>query len=473
MKSPLVEALRQASGKSSTAEESATDDKGVSAGHAPDVAVEPDVPEPDVPESDDLELMDTVAVSTTDSNATLPIDGDGILPIDTKEILPIDGDGILPIDGGGILPIDGAAETTGDVAVAANEEADAEFYETTSMRLRDDDATAAVVIDAEDGAPVPLPPVSTNRHSHMPRLGLYSPLICLALAAASTGGYFAYQKMGGWYHNSDLENLSSQFGTAAEKDFADNARTDPVDNHFKLIVGPQRPPQRDGKTQAVPENVPEIQQRSSQAQPKAARVAGFEDEAFDELNDAYDAFERGDYIAAEAGYRRALVLAPQHPNALQGLAAILIRSGRHDEALLHYEMLLSVDPGNSAAAVALLAGDGAAATVTGESEIKHLIQRHPGSAHLRFALGTHFAKEKRWADARHAFDQALRLDPGNADFLFNLAVSLEHLGQYLDARYYYESALDAASATSTLNNDVVVARIEQLELQAKSERPVQ
>ena len=43
-------------------------------------------------------------------------------------------------------------------------------------------------------------------------------------------------------------------------------------------------------------------------------------------------------------------------------------------------------------------------------------------------------------------------------------MSLEHLGQYADARYYYESALEVASATSMLDSDIVVARIEQLAL---------
>ena len=204
MKSPLVEALRQASGKSSTAEETATGDAAVEAEQAPD-----DAAAPEVPESGDLELLDTVAISSTDSDAAMPTDAEAVLPIDGRGILPIDGGGILPIDGGGILPIDGAEESTGDVTAAANEEADAGFYETTSLQVRDDNATAAVESDAEYGAPTPLPPVSTNRHSHMPRLGLYSPVICLALAAASMGGFFAYQKVGGWYHNSDLENLSS------------------------------------------------------------------------------------------------------------------------------------------------------------------------------------------------------------------------------------------------------------------------
>ena len=250
-------------------------------------------------------------------------------------------------------------------------------------------------------------------------------------------------------------------------------RAEIVENHFKLIVGPQPSPQRARATQAAPTSGHEIPLRESQADSKIAPVAGFKDAAFDQLNDAFDAFERGDYVAAEAGYRRALELSPRHPNALQGLAAILTRTGSQDEALRHYETLLSVDPGNSIAAVALLAGNGASASVADESEIKHLIQRHPDSAHLRFALGTHMAKQMRWADARYAFDQALRLDPENADFLFNLAVSLEHLGQYVDARYYYESALRAANATSALDNDVVIARIEKLGLLSESEGLVQ
>lgn len=458
MKSPLVEALRQASGD-------ADSEKSESTSVDAPTEQEPQVDEGEqASDADDLQLMQT--------SAGLKLEGG---------ILPIDGGGILPIDGGGILAIDGADDVAADARPAANEDADtdeaadAEFTASTALQVSNDETLPDVA--ADEHVPPALPPLSDMpRHSHMPRLGLYSPLLCLALAAAATGGYFAYQKVGGWYHNIDLESLSSQIAAPALADSVPAARNDDVESRFALIVGPQTAPRRNAPVAPTQTrstgNVPSsreapIGRRASRAASTALASQRFDDRALIFLHEAYAAFERGDYAAAEAGYRRALDIAPRHPNALHGLAAILQRSGRDAEAMEYYAVLLSVEPNNAAAVVALLAGDrGDAAD---ESEIKHLIQRYPESAQLQFALGSFYVRGSRWAEARHAFDKAVRLDPGNADYFFNLAVSLEHLGQYIDARYYYESALAAANATSVLDSGVVTARLQQLELLSKRE----
>lgn len=452
MKNPLVEALRQANSGDSTSEqlEPAVDEQAVAA--PVDAAADSASPE-----EEELQLML--------SSGVLPVADAGILPIDGPSTLPIDGPSALPMDRPEILPIDGPSNFP-------EEGTDADFYETTSlMNAANQDSTLALS-NLESVAAIPLPNVPLSRQrSRMLRLGLYSPLLSVFLAAVTTASYFAYQSLVGHRQNTDLATLLSQVQASGSRDESDDVELNAAHNRFKLIVGPQ--PAAQTKSQANSESRVAIASRlQTPVANEKLDYSEIEDDAFVALNDAYRAYERGNYVVAEENYRRALELAPRHPNALHGLAAILHRTGRIEESLRYYEALLSVEPLNTAAAAALLAGQDDSIAAATESEIKLLIQRHPNSAHLQFALGTLFARQARWANARHAFDLALRLDPTNADYIFNFAVSLEHLGQYLDARFYYESALQAASATSTLDSEIVTARIAQLELHENSENLV-
>ena len=42
------------------------------------------------------------------------------------------------------------------------------------------------------------------------------------------------------------------------------------------------------------------------------------------------------------------------------------------------------------------------------SGLKHLIQKHPDSGQLYFALGVQYSEQAKWGEARTAFDDALR-----------------------------------------------------------------
>jgi tetratricopeptide (TPR) repeat protein len=56
------------------------------------------------------------------------------------------------------------------------------------------------------------------------------------------------------------------------------------------------------------------------------------------------AFEDADYAAAEAAYRDALEVAPQHIDALRGLALSLDRQGLHERALATYDEAIAHAP---------------------------------------------------------------------------------------------------------------------------------
>ena len=70
-----------------------------------------------------------------------------------------------------------------------------------------------------------------------------------------------------------------------------------------------------------------------------------------------------------------------------------------------------------------------------------LLDTQGDAPYIHAALGAWYARRARWADAQQAYFDAARLDASNPDYNFNLAVSLEHMGQAPAARDYYQKSL--------------------------------
>ena len=60
---------------------------------------------------------------------------------------------------------------------------------------------------------------------------------------------------------------------------------------------------------------------------------------------------------------------------------------------------------------------------------------------LNFTLGNQLAQQGRWAEAQQEYFKAYSAEPDNADFAYNLAVSLDHLRQSRQALDYYQRAI--------------------------------
>ncbi|PTD96824.1 SH3 domain-containing protein [Pseudothauera lacus] len=164
----------------------------------------------------------------------------------------------------------------------------------------------------------------------------------------------------------------------------------------------------------------------------AARAAG------EQLN-ALRALERGDSAAAESALRRALAADPGHSEALNTLAALLLRQQRSAElealladllhvpraAVLHARLL--ADRGDAAGALRSLEGvgedslDGEALTVLGA---------------LRQRVGRH-------AEAVAAYRKAIARGQRAATTWAGLAISLEALAEHGPARSAWEQTLAA------------------------------
>lgn len=158
----------------------------------------------------------------------------------------------------------------------------------------------------------------------------------------------------------------------------------------------------------------------------------------------YQALRNGDLGEARRRYEAALAAEPLSVDARLGIATVEARAGNRGLANAHYRRALEADPRNPTALAGLAAlADGAAPEAV-EAQLREDIARFPDSAGLRFALGSHYAAQGRWGEAQAAFYEAHRIDPTAADIAYNLAVSLDHMGQPKLAADFYRRAVEAA-----------------------------
>jgi len=181
------------------------------------------------------------------------------------------------------------------------------------------------------------------------------------------------------------------------------------------------------------------------------------------VEQGYQAFQRNDLAAARDSYQKALAREPYNRDALLGLAAIDVRSGQLEAAEARYLRVLEADPRDSQAVAALVSLRGRLDPVASESRLKTLIANQPDVSQLHFSLGNQYAHQSRWAEAQSSYFRAYSLDPENADFAFNLAVSLDQLRQKKPALEYYQRAL-SLTAKRPASFDAAQARTRVQEL---------
>jgi Tfp pilus assembly protein PilF len=178
---------------------------------------------------------------------------------------------------------------------------------------------------------------------------------------------------------------------------------------------------------------------------------------------AWDALQAGDLPRAREGYLRALRANPRDRDALLGLATIDVRTQEFERAEALYLRVLELDPRDPYATAGLLALRGQVDPLQSESRIKNLLAQQPDALLLYFPLGNQYAAQGRWADAQAAFFKAFAADPENPEYAYNLAVSLDHIGQGKLALEYYRRALVLAGNRPVgFNSAQVEARIREL-----------
>lgn len=178
---------------------------------------------------------------------------------------------------------------------------------------------------------------------------------------------------------------------------------------------------------AVPETNPQI----------SIHQAG--DSGTSPLQRAYQALQAGRTSQARALYLEALAR-DGGVDALLGLAAIAANGGDARQAAAYYREALLREPNNSAAlaGIALLASSGDPQSA--QKPLERMAEK-TDAASVRAALGNVYASQSKWQAAQQEYFEAFRKEPDNANHAYNLAVSLDQLGERALALEYYGKAL--------------------------------
>ncbi len=162
----------------------------------------------------------------------------------------------------------------------------------------------------------------------------------------------------------------------------------------------------------------------------------------EKLDAAWLAYESGQYDGAEKLYAEVLHREKNNRDALLGLGAVAIHKKEFEKAKRYYLVLLKQDPRDpiATAAIASLHSD----KISLESDEEYLLtmlDSNPKAAHLNFALGNIYAQKGEWKTAQQSYFNAWQQDSENADYVFNLAVSMDQLSKQESAIKFYKACL--------------------------------
>jgi len=182
-----------------------------------------------------------------------------------------------------------------------------------------------------------------------------------------------------------------------------------------------------------------------------------------DVSKGYEALRGGDLASARKFYEAAVAADSVSLDGHLGLATVAARSGDRPTATRHYRRALELDPRNSSAVAGLASLADFSRPDTLEAQLRADLTRYPQSAALQYTLGNLYAAQSRWNEAQAAYFEAYRLDPENADIAYNLAVSLDHLGQSRLAADFYQRALAASGQQGTqFDKGQVTRRLSEL-----------
>jgi len=183
-----------------------------------------------------------------------------------------------------------------------------------------------------------------------------------------------------------------------------------------------------------------------------------------QVNAGYAAYQNGDLAKARTDYQQVLREEPANRDALLGLAALEMRAQRYDLSHGYYQRILQADPRDpyaQAGVLALRSEQLDPSLVV--SRVKSLLAADREANVLYFTLGNQYAQQGRWAEAQQAYFKAFATDPENADYAYNVAVSLDQLRQPKLALEYYLRALALAEKRSaSFAPEAARTRVQQL-----------
>ena len=184
----------------------------------------------------------------------------------------------------------------------------------------------------------------------------------------------------------------------------------------------------------------------------------------EKLEAAWLAYDKGQYDKAELLYGEVLNIEANNRDALLGLGAIAVIEKNNSKAREIYMSLLKLDPRDpiATAAVASLQ-DNESSLKSDEEYMLSMQQKNPDAPHLNFALGNIYAQQNEWKAAQKYYFNAWQQDIENADYLYNLAVSMDQLGKNQQAISFYNDSLEkSANKQISFSRQAVIKRVNEL-----------
>jgi FkbM family methyltransferase len=178
-------------------------------------------------------------------------------------------------------------------------------------------------------------------------------------------------------------------------------------------------------------------------------------EVVDRIGHGLEQHQAGELQSAESAYRKALDLAPHHPDAHYLLGSLLGESGRLDEALEHLGEAARLDPSAAAARSDM----GNVYRVQGRLEEAEAAYRDAIAIDAEFPnahrnLGDLLRNAGRVDDAIDCLSRAASLAADDADSHFMLADLLSARGRYQEACRSYRSGLSIAPRVAAAHNNL-------------------
>lgn len=172
------------------------------------------------------------------------------------------------------------------------------------------------------------------------------------------------------------------------------------------------------------------------------------------LEDGYDNLLEKRYAIAAGYYQEALRIERTNESALFGLATTYHRMGQREEARQLYSELLEINPTHREGLnnfMALISEESPSAAI---EELEQLETENPDFSPIPAQLGIVYNRLGDPQMAARKLARALNLSPDNLTYKYNLAITLDKLGQAEGASDLYLELIEAYNNGATLPGDV-------------------
>ena len=242
---------------------------------------------------------------------------------------------------------------------------------------------------------------------------------------------------------------------------------DPLVTEAELVAGVERSPGRGGAEESTRRaRRKAIRRRATNAE--VTVTSDLSDEVRHRFNLALSYQEKREFLRAKNEYEKVIQIWPLYAEAHNNLGLVYKELGKHGQAIYHFEKALALNPSyvrayHNLGVVYHLKGDLKRAI----KNYQVVLSLDRGNLSSLNNLGLIYREEQRLYDARDVLEKALKLKPAFPQTQYNLALVLEGLGEYEQARIHYQQFVALTGHSNRALAEKVEAHLRTLPQQKK------